>query len=121
MTDGIASSIIASHQHINTTTQDYTDMIIPTVTTTECIAALADQGFNGEPITSTSTFKRIHENGRSVVIGATGEHLAFDDDCGIEHVMNQEAERFAHICRDSGIYSSVVVGFIDTQANNDIY
>ena len=96
-------------------------MIIPTVTTIECSAALADQGFNGEPITSTSTFNRIHENGLSVVIGATGEHLAFDDDCGIEHVMHDEAEKFAHICRDSGIYSSVVVGFIDTQANNDIY
>jgi hypothetical protein len=96
-------------------------MIIPTVTTTECIAALTDQGFNGEPITFTHTFKRIHENGRSVVIGATGEHLAFDDDCGIEHVMHDEAEKFAHICRDSGDYISVVVGFIDTQANNDIY
>ena len=89
-------------------------MIIPTVTTT------ADQGFNREPITFTNTFKRIHENGRSVVIGATGEHLAFDDDCGIEHVMHQEAEKFAHICRISRNYSSVVVGFIDTQAN-DIY
>ena len=94
-------------------------MIIPTVTTTECISVLADQGFN-DPITYTNTFNRIHENGRSVVIAATGEKIAFDDDCGIEHIMQQEAEKFAHICRDSGNYSSVIVGFIDTQANNDI-
>ena len=66
-------------------------MIIPTVTTTECIAALADQGFN-EPITYINTFNRIHENGRSVVIAATGEKIAFEDDCGIEHIMQQEAE-----------------------------
>lgn len=92
-------------------------MIIPTVTTTESRKALDDQGFEEElPFTTVSTFNRIHENGRCVVVAHDGQPLSFEDDCGIESVMRREAETFAAMCRDSGHYDDVTLDFIDTQA-----
>jgi len=45
-----------------------------------------------------------------------GEWLYFNDDCGIEEIMHREATIFANNCKQSGLYSSVIIGFIDTQA-----
>ena len=93
-------------------------MIIPIVTITESKDALITQGFtNEEPLTTVNVFDRKHDaEGRKYIIAHDGEILYFDDDCGIEEVMHREAEIFAKHCEDSGLYSKVVIGFIDTQA-----
>lgn len=91
-------------------------MMIPIVTTIESLEALQAQGFVGEPITTVNKFCRIHENFKSVVIGACGERYEFDSDCYVEDTMFREATRFAHLCKDSGNYSSVVISVIDTQS-----
>jgi len=93
-------------------------MIIPTVTTTESREALINQGFTSvEPLTTVNIFDRKHDdNGHKYVVAHDGEWLYFNDDCGIEEIMHREATIFANNCKQSGLYSSVIIGFIDTQA-----